>query len=133
MSDMKPILNGLITNREGPGKYDWQDYNRVGEAVQYLVDLLETYGYAVDAVPRSDWTRSDIASIAQLERYLLDVRNLRSCTDAGNLMPELPATMARITFPGANNIERVLEMLEYYIFRMTEAWFYSGEIESGEV
>lgn len=123
----------LITDRTGPGKYDWQDFNRVGAAVRYLVDLLATYGYAVDAAPRSDWVRGDIASIAQLERYLQDVKNLRSCTDAGSLMPELPETMARLTWTGANNIERVLELLEYYIFRMLEAWFYSGEIESGEV
>lgn len=123
----------LITDRTGPGKYDWQDFNRVGAAVRYLVDLLATYGYAVDAAPRSDWVRGDIASIAQLQRYLQDVKNLRSCTDAGSLMPELPEAMARITWTGANNIERVLELLEYYIFRMLEAWFYSGEIESGEV
>ena len=123
----------LITDRTGPGKYDWQDFNRVGAAVRYLVDLLATYGYTVDAAPRSDWVRGDIASIAQLQRYLQDVKNLRSCTDAGSLMPELPETMARITWTGANNIERVLELMEYYIFRMLEAWFYSGEIESGEV
>lgn len=123
----------LVTDRTRPGKYDWQDYNRVGAAVRYLVDLLATYGYTVEASPRSDWTRGDIPSRADLAQYLANVQALRAKTDAGALMPQLPDTMARITWTGANNIEKVLELLEYYLFRMAENWFYSGEVQSGEV
>nr|DAH88897.1 MAG TPA: hypothetical protein [Caudoviricetes sp.] len=123
----------LITDRTSPGKYDWEDYNRVGRAVLYLQNLLYECGYLVDAEPITDWSRADIPTIADLERYLANVQNLRAKTEAGALMPELPATMSRITWQGANAIEEALELLEFYIFRMMEAWIYSNEVVAGEV
>ena len=123
----------LITDRTSPGKYDWEDYNRVGRAVLYLQNLLYEYGYLVDAEPVTDWSRADIPTLSDLERYLANVQNLRAKTEAGALMPELPVTMSRITWQGANAIEEVLELLEFYIFRMIEAWIYANEVAAGEV
>lgn len=122
-----------VINRTDIGYYDWVDYNRVGAAVQTLSDALQLAGYAVDTDPKTDWTRDDIQTPAQLETYLQNVQNLRAALEAGSTMPELPTTMSNITYVGANNIEMVLQMLEQYLFLMMQTWFYSGEIQCGEV
>ena len=45
------ILDTLITNRFAPGKYDWQDFNRITEAMEYVVEKLRQQGYKVPYVP----------------------------------------------------------------------------------
>ena len=35
------IIDDLIYDRTAPGRYDWRDYNRVTEAMEYLVEELE--------------------------------------------------------------------------------------------
>jgi hypothetical protein len=45
------ILDDLIYDRTAPGRYDWRDYNRVAEAMEYLVEELAGHGYTVPYVP----------------------------------------------------------------------------------
>ena len=115
------MTEDLITDRTGPGSYDWRDYNRVQDAAVYLQDLLTAAGYAVKIVPMPTWSRGD---------YLANVRRLR---DVLAMEVTLPGTMARLTWQGANAIEEALRQMEVLLGNMAQAWFYSGDLFCGEV
>lgn len=131
----------LITDRteqdviqETDKGYYWiTDLNRVGNAVKYLTGLLLSQGVNVETIHKTDWADNAIPTPQQLEQYLQDVRNLKSATDAGELMPEVPSSIDDMGVEEANNIERILELLEYYIFELLKSFFYSNEIACGEV
>ena len=124
------MTEDLITDRTGPGRYDWRDYNRVQDAVVYLQDLLTAAGYAVEIVPMPTWSRADIPTPEQLGDYLANVRRLR---DVLAVEVTLPETMARLTWQGANAIEEALRQVEVLLGNMEKAWFYSGDLYAGEV
>jgi hypothetical protein len=123
------IIDTLITDRTG-GYYNTTDLNRVGEAVQYVADLLNGYGYAVSVSPKVDWQISDIPRIADMAVYLADLEALKAAF-YGTVT--LPGSMDNLTPETANNIERLLCEIEQNIHNMTEAWYYSGELYAGEV
>lgn len=124
------MTEDLITDRTGPGSYDWRDYNRVQDAAAYLWDLLTAAGYAVEIVPMPTWTRADIPTPEQLSDYLANVRRLR---DVLAVEVTLPGTMARLTWQGANAIEEALRQVETLLDSMAQSWFYSGDLFCGEV
>lgn len=131
----------LITDRteedvvqETEKGYYWiTDLNRVGSAVKYIASLFAQQGTNVDVVGKADWQDNQIPTPQQLERYLQDVRNLREVTDISQLLPEIPSSIDDLGVDGANNIERLLELLEFYIFELLKSFFYSSEISCGEV
>ena len=117
------MTEDLITDRTGPGSYDWRDYNRVQDAVVYLQDLLTTAGYAVEIVPMPTWTRADIPTLAQLKDYLANVHRLR---DALSLNLKLPKSMSRINWVGANDIEKALLDIEELLITMPRIYKRAG-------
>lgn len=89
----------------------------------------------------SGWTMSDYPNESSMERYLGNVVLLKTAMDAD--YPTLPQTMSGLTFEGANAIEKVLVMLhdlllkrreeaEILIDKTAAAWFFSGDLYSGE-
>lgn len=91
---------------------------------------------------KTDWTEKDLPTPEDMARYLSNVELLRNAlvydTD------ELPNGMDNLSIQGANAIERALKNLDSAIilFRgdiqilidnTAAAWFYSGEIFTGEV
>lgn len=126
------ILDSLITDRVG-GYYNATDLNRVGGAVQYIAERLRTIGYALNIAPKTDWTVSGIPRASQMERYLHDVATIRAALTLGPTVPPVPSDMDSLTADEANNIERILLDIEDAIVRITAAWYYSGDLYSGEV
>jgi len=126
------VIDTLITNRASGAYYNTTDLNRVCEAVQYIADRLNQAGYSTPTAPKTDWTIYDIPMAAQMERYLQDVATLRAALTIGPVPPG-PADMDDLTVDGANNIERILVAVEDALNRMVAAWYYSGDLYSGEV
>ncbi len=123
------------------GAYNVSDLNRVGNAIVYLRDRINNYGYAVNVTPKTDWKTGDKPTAAQLQKYLSDLRIIRGAV--GNLA-ELPAVPGRIypsaaskgdglTIEKANDIERILQVLDEAITKMLTSWWGCGEIGCGEV
>ncbi len=112
------------------GAYNSSDLERVDDAIQYLADLLSSYGYSVSVSPKTDWTISDIPRAADMTQYIADLNTLKNAFYGTT---DLPETMDKLTADGANSIERLLCEIEQNIHNMTEAWYYSGELYSGEV
>lgn len=119
-----------VRNKTAKGFYNATDLNRVGHNVSYLVELLDGYGYIVPASPKTNWQIGDIPCAADMAAYLADVEALKAAFYG---TAELPGSMDNLTPEAANNIERLLCEIEHHIANMTAAWWYSGELYSGEV
>lgn len=115
------------------GAYNASDLNRVGAAVAYVAGRLNGYGYAVSVSPKQDWTANDIPTAGQMATYIQDVAALRGTIAVMDSTPPTPESASGLTWQEANNIERILLDVDELLTRMAAAWFYSGEIWSGEI
>ena len=120
-------LNGL------KGAYNASDLNRVGAAVAYVAGRLTGYGYTVSVDPRQDWQGADIPTPESMTAYLADVAALRAALTVAAGTPEVPEDMERLTWQEANNIEQILLDVDTLVTNMAAAWFYSGDLFSGEL
>ena len=115
------------------GYYRHTDLNRVQAAVAYLRGIYASYGY--DTIPSytlPTWAENDIPRREQGDAYIRAVRSLDGLVPMPG-KPALPASPDRLDYIGANAIERFLAMTEDTLERISEAWFYCGEVFAGEV
>jgi len=115
------------------GYYRHTDLNRVQAAVLYLRELYSGMGY--DAVPLPSfrtWAENDIPRYPQMDAYIRAVRSLDGLIPVPDA-PFLPLSPNRLNYSDANAIEKFLAMMEDSAERISEAWFYSDEVFSGEV
>ena len=115
------------------GAYNASDLNRVGNAVIYVAGRLEDAGYYVPVDPKIDWLESDIPTESSMVRYLKDVETIRNTLTVRPNTPEVPEDMVGLTYEEANDIERILLIVDALITNMINAYFYSNEINCGEV
>lgn len=115
------------------GSYNASDLNRVGAAIQYVAERINGYGYVVHVSPRTDWGEEDCPTPSAMSRYLADLAVLRSTFAVLQSTPAVPADMEALTYTEANNIEKILEDIDYLLTNTAKGWFYSGDLFSGEV
>lgn len=126
--------DALLKNEKGV--YGYVDLNRVEAAVEEISALFPTLGLNLTLTTKTDWGMPGSFSIAgwpvssQMQRYLGNVSAIKS---AFGISMQLPSSMARLTWRGANNIEKLLEMAFTRATNTIESFFYSGEIFAGEV
>ena len=130
------IIDSLITNRTG-GAYNHTDLNRVEQAFEYLQNKMNgEYGFALNLTIKTDWTMADLAQVGAytaMENYRQNVVKIRGAIEMQTGTPETPSGMNRLTAQKANDIEKILQAVEVLLDNISAAWFYSGEIYSGEV
>lgn len=135
------ILDTLVTDRTAAdaaaknekGTYNAADLNRVNEAVAYLRPIFSEFGYSVSDSELRTWAENELPKASEMAAYLAAVRDLDGHFRYSANMVRLPASMARLTHEGANNIEKFLAEIHAAFGRMAQAWYFSGEIYSGEV
>lgn len=115
------------------GAYNAEDLNRVGAAVDYLAGRFKGQGYAVAVETKTDWLNGAEPTADDWALYLGNVAHLRGKVAVKPTTPMLPTTIRGLTVDGANAIEQVLVDLDALLTNAEKAWFYSGEIYSGEV
>lgn len=93
------LQNGVVK-----GAYNAEDFVRVDTAAFVLLNVLTEAGYAVDVVP-SEWEEGSEPPREKLERYLQNIRNIRSAMFVETPLPE---EMRGLTVSEANAIEKVL-------------------------
>ena len=156
-AEISEWLDGLI------GTYNAWDMNRVESAVDYLQTYLNGVQAALDAyraermvasddfwvapwdaislITKKGWVLEDIPSESDLARYL---SNVDAVTNALSIAKQLPETMERLDYIGANEIERVLRAeydagvayetnAKWLIDNTRAAFIYSGEFYGGEI
>lgn len=93
------------------GAYNASDLNRVINAIDYLADKLNEYGYNI-YIPninidgdRIVWVKEDIPTSTQMKQYLDNVAKIHSVIFE---TVNLPVNMENLTVEGANQIEQAL-------------------------
>ena len=123
-----------VVNRNSKGIYGPDDLNRVESAVDELIALAPKLDIYLNLKTKTDWGMPGVfpagfPTRSEMDRYLSNVRAVR---DAFGLSASLPSTMRRLTYTGANNIERVLALAFQKAERIIKNNIYCGEIFAGE-
>lgn len=118
MEDWTEAEQAWFNEASSKGAYNYTDLNRVTTALEYLDETLRSYGYTTGyqrlSVPHIDgtssytWTESDIPTPSLMAAYLANVLGVYTVLMAA---PELPETMEKLTYTGANQIEQALVTL----------------------
>lgn len=104
------VIDDLIFDRTGSnlvtgdpkGKYDYEDYNRVGRAINYVAN--EIGGLGITA--KTDWTNTDIPRGSDITAYRGYVQTIVDVAGTGYNLPT--TNNAVLTITGANQIEQAL-------------------------
>lgn len=116
------------------GAYNYTDLNRVEEGVAKLASYLAAMGREVGFFPTRTWTASDVPTAADMQKYLTNVKQVRNALpELHHIMPQAPASMANLTYEGANAIEEILSYAMQYVESKIQTFPFSGEIYGGEV
>ena len=115
------------------GAYNASDLNRVGAAVTRITERLASAGIYIATVGKSDWTEEDYNNVEALDYYLRDISLVRGAIAVTSDTPPVPDDLQGLYWWEANNIEKILEDVDYLITNMMQAWYYSGDLYAGEV
>lgn len=115
------------------GAYNYTDLNRVEGAVQYIASRLREHGYRADIGEVKTWSMDSLPTLADMNRYLDNVRVIRSAFTALNTTPQTPASIVGFTYKEANEIEQILFDVNRLLENMISVWHFSGDLYSGEV
>lgn len=113
------------------GAYNATDLNRIENAVNYIAERYKTVGIFPVVNTKNIWSMTDFMTPAEAERYLNNLRVLRSKLTMPADAPEVPANMSKLSFEKANDIESLLLLIDSIITNITAAWYYSGDLFSG--
>ena len=117
------------------GSYNATDLNRVGAALNYVRNRLVEYAYlpANTVTARADWTVAEIPTREELTKYLGYVSAVRGAFSRLPSTPSVPTDAARLTFREANDIEQIIFDVDLLLTNMVSAWYFSGDLYSGEL
>lgn len=111
------------------GAYNASDMNRVGTALNYLAGHLGAIcGRSIAWSAKTDWAVTDIITASQAAEYRRQIQNIRDALTYPTGTPDAPE-LARLTYTGANDIERILALCEELIDNITKAFRYTGAAE----
>lgn len=115
------------------GAYNYTDLNRVESAVEYLAEKLNGIGYPVEILPVRSWRVNEAPTLADMTRYLENIRRIRAAFFTMDTTPPPPSSMIGLTHSGANTIEQILSDVEVLMGNMVSAFTYCGEVFGGEM
>lgn len=111
------------------GAYNASDLNRVGTALNYLTARLDTIcGRSITWTAKTDWAVTDIATASQAAEYRQQIQDIRDALAYPAGTPDAPE-LARLTYTGANDIERILVLCEELIVNVANSFRHTGAAE----
>lgn len=115
------------------GSYNYTDMNRVESAVVYVANRLTELGYPVSVNAKTTWAVTDKPTKVDMDRYYGNVAKLRSIIAVYATTPLSPTTAKKLNYATANDLERILVDIDNLLSKLSQSWYYSGEIYAGEV
>lgn len=113
------------------GAYSYIDFNRVENAVEYLSDILNIYGYPNTVNVKTNWAAEDIQTISEIQRYIDNIAELKN-KYYSNVEGEMPTTSNWLTIESANYLEKLLVNIEEIIINMTQNFIHCGVANCGQ-
>ena len=111
------------------GAYNAADLNRVGIALNYLAARLSSIcGRSIAWTAKTDWAVTDIPAASQAETYRRQIQDIRDALVYPAGTPDVPQ-LARLTYTGANDIERILALCEDLIVNVAKSFRHTGAAE----
>ena len=111
------------------GAYNASDLNRVGTALNYLAGRLASIcGKSITWAAKEDWAVTDVATASQAETYRQQIQAIRDALAYPAGTPDAPQ-LARLTYTGANDIERILVLCEELIVNVAKSFRHTGAAE----
>lgn len=115
------------------GAYKHTDLNRVEMAVESMIARLATHGKKLPLVVKTDWVQTDRPLVSDMERYFGNVEALRVATGVTIDAPPTPTTQMLFDYKKANDLEEILQRVEFWLDRVAACQNYSGDLYLGEV
>lgn len=109
------------------GTYNYTDLNRVGKALVNLAGLLNGCGYTCQNTPKTDWAEEDCPTPDQMDAYLGEIARIRAVLAMPKDTPGVPSDIETLTVEKANDIERILQVLEQVISAMSAVFLRSAQ------
>lgn len=107
--------------------YSWSlDTNAVGE------DGANT-GNGHASISVDPWGDVDLIRNSEMSRYLNNIQILRKSIAVYSTTPIAPKSADFLKIEHANDMEKILFDVNELITKMESAWFYSGDLYSGEI
>lgn len=111
------------------GSYNAVDLNRVGTALNYLAGRLGAIcGRSITWTAKTDWAVTDIITASQAAEYRRQIQDIRDALTYPAGTPDAPE-LARLTYTGANDIERILALCEELIVNVAKTFRHTGAAE----
>ena len=115
------------------GSYNYTDLNRVEEAVAYVARRLQEFGYLSFLPTTKEWSVEDIPTEDDLHKYFSNVASLRRAIAVWASTPAAPSSIDGFGANEANALEQILVDVDLVLTRISQAWFYLGDLYSAEV
>ena len=113
------------------GAYSYIDFNRVENAVRYLSDILNAYGYTNIVKTKTNWSPLDMQTVSEIQRYIDNIAELKN-KYYSNVEGTMPTTSNWLTMEGANYIEKTLTNIELLIKSMEKNFVYTKVAGCGQ-
>lgn len=114
------------------GAYNSSDLNRVAQAVLYLAERLLQHGTLAKVHAKTDWQMQDIPTVEQMSAYLENLRAIRSTIAVLANTPSVPASMEKLSYTSANDMEKMLKDIDTLITKMGYAYRHTGMFYTGQ-
>ncbi len=114
------------------GAYNYTDWNRVGEAMAYLKALYASFGYSVAAFPVTDWAKGDIPTADECDSCLASLSAIRDKIKMPPGTPQVPPDMEGLEYWEANDIEKILEVVDVLLKKTFATYHHSGTFAAGQ-
>ena len=115
------------------GAYTYRDLNRVEAAVSFLANRFKEIGYTLSLQTVETWTPESKPNKKNFDRYFGNVDQLRSVLSVWETTPETPNSIAGFDVNKANALEQILKDIDQILNHVQAAWFFQGDLYSGEV
>ena len=115
------------------GAYNYEDMNRVENAVGFIANRLRDAGYFAEPVIHTVWDVGDHPTKEDMRRYFGNIALLRSMLPLYTTTPAAPTTEKKLDYLAANAIEQILSDLDRQISAINQSWYYTGDVFSGEI
>lgn len=121
-----------VDARNEKGTYNRSDLNRVISNCNTIAAALNAAGFPVSiSWSRTTWARTQIPTTAYMQEFLDNVNAIKAALP--NNAPNAPASMAFLTFEGANDIEKILQEIDRLLTGLMTIYPRAGAAISGAV
>lgn len=119
-------------NNDSKGAYNWNDFNRLEEAVRNIDFLFEEAGLNRLNAVLNNWGNYYIPTSTKANKLIGDINIIRNTLEFPEGTPKVPISFNNMNHIMANNIEIVLELATLIAVNMGRGNKYVGEVYSGE-